>query len=64
MTHDDERREDAMRLAAETGADPRTVGKWLRGEPVTRTHAYALRAACEKLNIPPPDLGAVDAGAA
>jgi hypothetical protein len=44
-------RHDVMRLATETGADPRTIQKCLRGEPVSSVVRYAVAAAVEKLEL-------------
>ncbi len=51
-------RQDVHRLAGETGADPRTVRKWLAGEKVVGPIEYALCAAAERLGIAlPPQYG-------
>jgi hypothetical protein len=47
-------RREIHRLCGETGADPRTVTRWLRGEPVTAIAAYGLEEAAKKLGIPLP----------
>jgi hypothetical protein len=47
-------REEALRLAAESGADPRTARRWLEGEAVKGITDQALRTAAELLNIEGP----------
>ena len=44
-------KKDRYRLAAETGLHPRTVSKWVDGEPVAEHTAYALVAAAKRLRI-------------
>ena len=51
MLSDEKRRQDALRLAAETGADPRTAARFLDGKPVQRVTAQALRGAAVRLGI-------------
>jgi hypothetical protein len=48
-------RRDRLRLAGETGVDPRTVDRWC-ADATTASSAtdYALRAACSQLGIPVP----------
>jgi len=43
-----------LRICAETGADMRTVKKWLEGQEVAPVTEYALREACRKLRISQP----------
>lgn len=43
-----------MALAGETGADVRTVSKWMEGGAVAPVTDYALVAACHALSIKPP----------
>jgi len=50
-----DRRAETLRLAAESGADPRTVERWLDGGAVHRVTDTALRAAAAKLGIAPPE---------
>ena len=45
------KRADVLRLAAETGGDPRTVEKWGRREQVKRVYDYAFNAGATKLRI-------------
>ncbi len=47
----DDRRRDALRLAAETRCDPRTAEKWLTGEEVQGSAGYALERAARDLKI-------------
>ena len=47
--------QDIYRLAGETGANHSTVQRWARDGEVNKTTDYALRAACKKLGITPPD---------
>ena len=44
-------RRDAYALAGETGCDPRTAKKWLKGESVAGVTDSALSAAAERLGI-------------
>ena len=50
----DNLKQDALRLAAEVGADPRTAERWLAGGSVLRMTADALQAAADKLGIERP----------
>lgn len=43
---------EIMRVAAATGADPRTVRKYLENGAVQPVSAEAIRAALRALNIP------------
>lgn len=47
----EQRKRDAFRLAGETGIDPRTARRWLRGQSVQRATELALEAAAAKLKI-------------
>lgn len=51
----DKRRADAMRLAAESGCDPRTAKRWLAGEGVSTMSEKALRSVASKLGIDGPE---------
>ncbi len=56
-------RSDALRLAAETGLDPRTCSRWLLGEPMHHALASLIKAAAVKLKIvPSTSLSGVDRG--
>ena len=48
-----------MRLAGETGADPRTVERWAAGQPTNSVTRYAFEAACVRLSITPPSSSVV-----
>lgn len=53
-------RQDALKLAAEVGIDPRTAERWLKQERATLSQtAYALKLAAEKLGM---DLSAYPVG--
>jgi hypothetical protein len=41
----------AVRLAAETGVNPRTARRWLEREKVAPGSSYALEVAARKLGI-------------
>lgn len=45
---------DMKRLIRETGADKRSVLRWVNGEDVFETTAYALGMGCISLNIKLP----------
>ena len=47
-------RRNVMRLAGETGADPRTVERWAEGKPTNSVTRYAFEAACTKLGVAIP----------
>lgn len=53
-------RRDRLRLAGETGIDPRTVESWWQNPAsISSGLSYALTAACRKLGIElPSDRGA------
>lgn len=52
----DSKHRDALRLAAETGCDPRTARKWLDRRRVYRSIAEALLQAAKQLGIERPEL--------
>jgi len=45
---------EVMRVAAHTGADPRTVRKYAQNGAVQPVSAEAIRAALRELKIPDP----------
>lgn len=47
----DSRRDDAHRLAAETGVDPRTAKRWLDGQRVYVATNNVLSKAAKELGI-------------
>lgn len=47
--------QDQYRLSGETGIHPRTVARWVENSIVAEGTDYALRAACAKLDLTPPD---------
>ena len=48
-------RRDILKIAGETGADPRTVERWSSHEPTNEVTKYAFEAACVKLGIAIPE---------
>lgn len=44
-------RQDVLRIASETGADPRTVQKCLQGGAVSSVVRYAVAAAIRELQL-------------
>jgi len=46
---------DKRRLHRETGADLRTIDRWVAGEDVREVSRYALEAGCDRLGIAQPD---------
>lgn len=51
----EDRQRAALLLAADTGVDPRTALRWLRGKRVLRSIAGLLAAAAERLGIERPE---------
>lgn len=45
---------DVRRIAVESCTDPRTVNRYLRGEPIRSTTSARIAAALAKLGIPVP----------
>ena len=56
-------RADRLRLAAETGCDPRTVERWAEGGPPTEVVRLALARAARRLDIELPGPKQDDAAA-
>ena len=48
------KRRQRTRISGLIGVDDRTIRKWLGGERVHATHAWALEQACGQLGIPVP----------
>jgi len=46
--------QDAHRICAESLCDMRTVTKAYGGAPITMASRQRIRAAAERLNLPPP----------